>query len=82
MSPLALPARATPEYADAVAGVDAVALFCVRARARNPCFDLDDANAPAVAEICRSVDGLPRAIELAAARCGAAVARRDRPTSG
>jgi predicted ATPase/class 3 adenylate cyclase len=70
VAPLALPARATPEDADALAGVDAVALFCARARARDPDFDLDDANAPAVAEICRRVDGLPLAIELAAARCG------------
>ena len=70
VAPLALPARATPEDADALAGVDAVALFCARARARDPGFDLDDANAPAVAEICRRVDGLPLAIELAAARCG------------
>jgi predicted ATPase/class 3 adenylate cyclase len=70
VSPLALPARATPEGADAVAGVDAVALFCARARARAPDFDLDDANAAPVAEICRRVDGLPLAIELAAARCG------------
>jgi predicted ATPase/class 3 adenylate cyclase len=70
VSPLALPARATPEDADALAGVDAVALFCARARARDPDFDLDDANATHVAEICRRVDGLPLAIELAAARCG------------
>jgi predicted ATPase/class 3 adenylate cyclase len=70
VSPLALPTRATPKDADALADVDAVALFCARARAQDPDFDLDDANAPAVAEICRRVDGLPLAIELAAARCG------------
>jgi predicted ATPase/class 3 adenylate cyclase len=70
VSPLALPAQTTPESADALAGVDAVALFCARARARDPDFDLDAANAPAVAEICRRLDGLPLAIELAAARCG------------
>jgi predicted ATPase len=70
VSPLALPAQSTPKDANTLAGVDAVALFCARARARDPGFDLDDANAPAVAEICRRVDGLPLAIELAAARCG------------
>ena len=67
VSPLGLPAPATPGDADALAGVDAVALFCERARAHDPDFDLDDANATAVAEICRRVDGLPLAIELAAA---------------
>ncbi|HSD77653.1 MAG TPA: adenylate/guanylate cyclase domain-containing protein [Solirubrobacteraceae bacterium] len=70
VAPLAVPARTTPDNADGLAGVGAVALFCARARARQPGFDLDDANAPAVAEICRRVDGLPLAIELAAARCG------------
>jgi predicted ATPase/class 3 adenylate cyclase len=70
VAPLALPARATPEDAGALAGVGAVALFCARARARDPDFDLDDANSSPVAEICRRVDGLPLAIELAAARCG------------
>jgi predicted ATPase/class 3 adenylate cyclase len=70
VAPLALPARTPAEDADALAGVDAVALFCARARSRDPDFDLDDANAPPVAEICRRVDGLPLAIELAAARCG------------
>ena len=70
VAPLALPERTTGEAAGALAGVDAVALFCARARVRDPDFDLDDANAPPVAEICRRVDGLPLAIELAAARCG------------
>jgi predicted ATPase/class 3 adenylate cyclase len=70
VSPLALPAQTTPQDADALAEVDAVSLFCARARAQDPEFDLDDVNAPAVAEICRRVDGLPLAIELAAARCG------------
>ncbi|HEX6698880.1 MAG TPA: adenylate/guanylate cyclase domain-containing protein [Solirubrobacteraceae bacterium] len=70
VAPLALPARTTAEDADALADVGAVALFCARARVRDPDFDLDDANAPPVAEICRRVDGLPLAIELAAARCG------------
>jgi predicted ATPase/class 3 adenylate cyclase len=70
VAPLALPARTATDDAHALAGVDAVALFCARARVRNPDFDLDDANAPPVAEICRRVDGLPLAIELAAARCG------------
>jgi predicted ATPase/class 3 adenylate cyclase len=70
VSPLALPARTAPENADALADVDAVALFCARARAHDRDFDLDDANAAPIAEICRRVDGLPLAIELAAARCG------------
>src|SRR4029077_17236215 len=70
VAPLALPARATPEDTDALAGVGAVALFCARARIRDPDFDLDDDNARPVADICRRVDGLPLAIELAAARCG------------
>jgi predicted ATPase/DNA-binding SARP family transcriptional activator len=68
VSPLALPEPGIPQGPGALADTDAVALFCERARAHDPGFDLGDGNA--VAEICRRVDGLPLAIELAAARCG------------
>src|SRR4051794_23658162 len=51
-----------------VAAADAVELFCDRALSANPRFKLSMANAQAVAEICFRVDGLPLAIELAAAR--------------
>jgi predicted ATPase/DNA-binding SARP family transcriptional activator len=70
VAPLALPELATRQDPQALAGVDAVALFSERARAHDPEFELGDGNAAAVAEICRRVDGLPLAIELAAARCG------------
>jgi tetratricopeptide (TPR) repeat protein len=47
---------------------DAVRLFVERAAAADPAFSLSDENAPAVAHICRRLDGLPLALELAAAR--------------
>ena len=47
---------------------ESVALFVERARATSATFSLTDENAPIVADICRRLDGIPLAIELAAAR--------------
>jgi predicted ATPase/DNA-binding CsgD family transcriptional regulator len=53
---------------DEIVATDAVTLFANRARERAPWFTIDERNADLVAEICRQLDGLPLAIELAAAR--------------
>jgi len=68
VAPLGLPAEPGRPTADQLQGLDAVDLFVDRARAVRPDFHLTDANAPAVAAICRRLDGLPLALELAAAR--------------
>jgi predicted ATPase/class 3 adenylate cyclase/DNA-binding CsgD family transcriptional regulator len=47
----------------------AVQLFVDRARSARPSFTLDDSNSEFVVQICRRLDGIPLAIELAAARC-------------
>jgi predicted ATPase/DNA-binding SARP family transcriptional activator len=66
--PLRLPTREDVLRLDALAQNEAVALFVARAEAVRHGFRLDAENAAAVAEICVEVDGLPLALELAAAR--------------
>lgn len=54
--------------AELALGFSAVRLFVERARARVEGFELTDADAPLAAELCRRLDGIPLAIEIAAAR--------------
>ncbi|MCH5675627.1 ATP-binding protein [Streptomyces gilvus] len=69
VSPLAVPEpREIPTSTAALARFDAIALFVDRARAVEPRFRLTEENTAAVAELCIRLDGLPLAVELAAAR--------------
>ncbi len=66
--PLRVPDVGGPASPEALSAYDAVILFVERAQAVRPDFRLERENARAVAQICARLDGLPLAIELAAAR--------------
>jgi predicted ATPase/DNA-binding CsgD family transcriptional regulator len=68
LTPLRLPCAHASLTLDALAEVPSIALFMRRARAIRPEFTLTDDNAATIAAICRRLDGLPLAIEMAAAR--------------
>jgi len=68
VSPLAVPNLTQPLSPETLVQQAAVRLFMLRTQAIQPAFQLTPANARAIAEICVNLDGLPLAIELAAAR--------------
>ncbi len=68
VQPLALPDQRKAITVPALAQYEAVRLFIDRASTAQPAFKVNNANAPAVAQICTHLDGIPLAIELAAAR--------------
>lgn len=67
--PLTLPAARALPAVDELLLYSAVALFVQRAQAAQPTFQLTATNGAAVVQICTWLDGLPLAIEMAAARC-------------
>ena len=68
LSPLPVPDPELPVSRESLLEYGAVRLFVDRAQSAQPDFSLTSVNSPSVAEICRRLDGLPLAIELAAAR--------------
>jgi predicted ATPase len=66
--PLGVPDPRTRPTPESLAACESVRLFAERAAAAIPGFAIDEENAPAIAQIARRLDGLPLAIELAAAR--------------
>ncbi len=68
VSPLPLPEAAHGAPVDRIARSESIRLFALRAQGVSPDFALTADNAQAIADICRRLDGLPLAIELAAAR--------------
>jgi non-specific serine/threonine protein kinase len=83
VSPLTLPATTIPPVVEELLTTGAVRLFVARAQAARADFALTERNAAEIAEVCRRLDGLPLAIELAAARVrhappGSLLARLER----
>jgi predicted ATPase/tRNA A-37 threonylcarbamoyl transferase component Bud32 len=68
LSPLAIPRVDARPSLEELRQIEAVQLFVERASAVNNEFNLTEENAPAVAQICRRLDGIPLALELGAAR--------------
>jgi predicted ATPase/DNA-binding CsgD family transcriptional regulator len=70
VQPLTIPPAGLGSKPDQLLAWESVTLFCDRARKVAPSYRLTQENGSAVAEICRRLDGIPLAIELAAARLG------------
>jgi len=68
--PLSVPAQARKPSSEELEDYESVRLFVERANGRDPSFSLSPKNALAVTEICRRLEGIPLAIELAATRVG------------
>jgi non-specific serine/threonine protein kinase len=68
--PLSVPERGRTPTREELEGYESVRLFVERARRRDTSFSLNPKNAIAVTEICRRLEGIPLAVELAAARVG------------
>ena len=84
LQPLSVPEET--DSLERVAGAAAVRLFAQRARAADPGFDVTSENASTIAAVCRRLEGLPLALELAAAKIGllsppALLGRLERPLS-
>jgi predicted ATPase/DNA-binding SARP family transcriptional activator/DNA-binding CsgD family transcriptional regulator len=70
---LSVPSLGQSPRVEELGGYESVRLFVERARHRNPAFSLTPENAQAVTRICGRLEGIPLAIELAAARVGLSV---------
>jgi predicted ATPase/DNA-binding CsgD family transcriptional regulator len=66
--PLSVPDPEDPQLGEDLARYEAIRLFVERARSVSPSFEMTEENAGAVVRVCRRLDGMPLAIELAAAR--------------